>query len=67
MHLLLRDPSHTQRLATFLQSVGQDAVVAGPRQLELVDDTAEAFRLELEIYLRVWRVLHPEAGVELAA
>jgi hypothetical protein len=62
MQLLLRDPGYTDRLAEFLMSVGQPAVVSGPDRVEVDGDDA---RVELEIYLRVWRVLHPEADVEL--
>ena len=33
-----------------------------------IDETAEdAQHLELELYLRVWSVLYPDADVELAA
>jgi hypothetical protein len=65
MQLYVRDPSFTGRLADFLASVGQAPVVAGPDRVDLAggDETARA---ELEIYLRVWRVLHPEARVDLA-
>ena len=66
MQLLLRDPDYTDRLAEFLSSVGQTAVVSGPDRVDLGNGDDEA-RVELEIYLRVWRVLHPEADVELAA
>ncbi|MBV8256473.1 MAG: hypothetical protein JOZ56_08430 [Actinobacteria bacterium] len=68
MQLVLRDPMYTDRLASFLASVGQRPVVAGPDAVELFGDAPdEETRLELEIYLRVWRVLYPEAHVELAA
>jgi hypothetical protein len=68
MHVLLRDPSYTERLASFLTSVGQSPVVAGPASVELEQGAEHAgLRVELEIYLRVWRVLYPEAEVELAA
>jgi hypothetical protein len=66
MQLVLRDPTYTQRLASFLSSLGQDAIVNGPDHLEIEAGGDDA-RLELEIYLRVWRVLYPEAEVELAA
>lgn len=66
MRLLLRDPDYTGRLADFLTSVGQSPVVSGPDRVDLGGD-GESVRLELEIYLRVWRVLHPDAHVELAA
>jgi hypothetical protein len=67
MQLHVRDPSYTQRLASFLSSLGQRTLVSGPGQLEVAEGTDESARLELEIYLRVWHVLYPEAEVELAA
>jgi hypothetical protein len=66
MHLFLRDPSYTDRLAAFLTSVGRRAVVAAPDRVDLDDDVDDLELLEVEMYLRVWRVLHPEADVELA-
>ena len=67
MHLFLRDPTYTDRLAAFLTSVGRRAVVAGPDRVDLDDSVDDdLLRLEVEMYLRVWRVLHPEADVELA-
>jgi hypothetical protein len=63
MRLLLHDSAYTDRLAAFLRSVGQRPVPAGPLALE-VADTEPA---EIEVYLRVWRVLYPEAGVRLQA
>ncbi len=65
MKLILCDPVYTDRLATFLESVGLRPVVAGPDRIELDDGGGESSRLELELYLRVWHVLHPEAKVEL--
>jgi hypothetical protein len=56
MQLRLSDPSYTDRLAHFLRSLGQTAIVAGPAQLEV--DTPQS---ELLIYLRVWAVLYPDA------
>jgi hypothetical protein len=67
MKLLLRDPAYTERLASFLRSLGQTPVVAAPDRVELAEDDDETSRLEVEIYLRVWRVLHPGAEVELTA
>lgn len=66
MDLLLRDPAYTDRFASFLTSLGQQPVVAAPDRVELAVGADEASRLEVEIYLRVWRVLHPEAEVEFA-
>jgi hypothetical protein len=64
MHLILRDPAYTDRLASFLSSLGQHPIVSGPRDVDL--EPCEGDRAELEIYLRVWRVLYPDAEVELA-
>ena len=60
MELRLSDPSYTDRLALFLRSLGQTVLDAGPTQLEV--DTR---RPELEIYLRVWTVLYPDAEVQV--
>jgi hypothetical protein len=67
MQLRLSDPSYTDRLATFLRSLGQTVYVAGPAQLEVdIPDTSSA-RDELAIYLRVWTVLYPDTEVQLSA
>jgi hypothetical protein len=66
MHLFLRDPTYTDRLAAFLTSVGRRAFVAAPDRVELDESSDATQHLELEMYLRVWRVLHPDADVELA-
>lgn len=66
MQLRLRDPQYTERLASFLASLGQHTLVGGPDRLELDPDQSETARAELEIYLRVWKVLYPDADVELA-
>jgi hypothetical protein len=66
MQLLLRDPVYTERLASFLKSLGLQPILGGPLSLEL--DPVESSgpdRAELEIYLRVWRVLYPDAEVEI--
>ncbi len=67
MHLLLRDSAYTDRLASFLRSLGQEALVSGPDELELASPANETSRQEIAIYLRVWEVLYPEAGVEIKA
>jgi len=61
MQLRLSDPSYTDRLATFLRSLGQTVFQAGPGQLEV----AASGRDELMIYLRVWNVLYPDADVQV--
>ena len=65
MQISLRDPAYTDRLAAFLRSLGQTVVVNGPNRVELVADDGELSRGEVQIYLRVWRVLYPEAEVDL--
>jgi fructoselysine-6-P-deglycase FrlB-like protein len=62
MQLRLSDPSYTDRLATFLRSLGQAVLVAAPNQLE-VDAPSSTATSEIEIYLRVWKVLYPDAEV----
>ena len=63
MQLLLTDPVYVERLASFLHSLGIRPVASGPLALEL--DPTGTDRTELEIYLRVWRVLYPDAQVEI--
>jgi hypothetical protein len=65
MQLRLSDPSYTDRLATFLRSLGQTVLVAGPGQLEVDVPAGASSLVELEIYLRVWRVLYPDTDVQL--
>jgi hypothetical protein len=65
MQLRLNDPGYTDRLANFLRSLGQTAIVAGPGQLEVDLPAGPSGREELEIYLRVWRVLYPEIEVQV--
>jgi hypothetical protein len=65
MQLRLNDPGYTDRLANFLRSLGQAAMVAGPGQLEVDLAPGSSAREELEIYLRVWRVLYPDTEVHV--
>jgi hypothetical protein len=60
MRLRLVDPAYTDRLAAYLRSLGQQPLPGGPDSVEL-----EAERAEIEVYLRVWKVLYPEAEVEI--
>jgi hypothetical protein len=66
MQLFLHDPTYTDRLAAFLTSVGRRAVVGAPDRVDIDDTTDDSQHLELELYLRVWRVLYPDADVQLA-
>jgi hypothetical protein len=65
MQLRLSDPSYTDRLASFLRSLGQTAFAAAPGQLEVDLPGTMSARSELGIYLRVWKVLYPDADVQL--
>jgi hypothetical protein len=65
MQLRLSDPRYTDRLANFLRSLGQTAIVAEPGQLEVELPPTEDALVELGIYLRVWKVLYPETEVQL--
>jgi hypothetical protein len=65
MQLRLSDPSYTDRLANFLRSLGQTAIVAGPAQIDLDLKQSRDALVELGIYLRVWKVLYPETDVQL--
>jgi hypothetical protein len=61
--LHLSDPAYTERLAAFLESLGQTVITVAPGHLELEPPLSET---ELAIYLKVWHVLYPEALVSLA-
>ena len=52
MQLRLSDPSYADRLAHFLRSLGQTVTAVEPTRLDV-----ETPRSELEIYVRVWKVL----------
>jgi hypothetical protein len=65
LQLKVSDPRYTDRLAAFLQNLGQAAVVAEPGLVELSTRNERETRAEVEIYLRVWRVLYPGVDVEI--
>ncbi|MGD0272253.1 MAG: hypothetical protein ABSB96_00745 [Gaiellaceae bacterium] len=69
MQLRLGDPIYTERLASFLESLGQATITSGPNEIELlVPDEGrpgEMARKEFAIYLRVWSVLYPDAEVSV--
>lgn len=54
------DPAYTERLAAFLESLGQKVRTRAEDAVELERAIPEA---ELAIYLRVWSVLYPETTV----
>ena len=62
MQLRLSDPSYTDRLATFLRSLGQAVFVDPPDGVE-VDAASRSVEAEIQICLRVWNVLYPDAEV----
>ena len=64
MQLRLSNPAYADRLATFLRSVGQTVVVASPDRLE-VEARDSSSVAEIGIYLRVWKVLYPDAEVHV--
>jgi hypothetical protein len=65
MDIRLADPIYTDRLASFLESLGQSAIQCGPGQIDvIIPDNDDVAARELEIYLRVWQVLYPDAEVE---
>jgi hypothetical protein len=66
MLLQLSDPAATERLAAFLRSLGQTAESVGDGQVELDVPDDEAAHAEVEIYLRVWRVLNPVDEVTIS-
>ena len=65
MQLCLSDPGYTDRLATFLTSLGQTVLVIAPGVLDVDLPPDPSARNELEIYLRVWKVLYPDASVHM--
>jgi hypothetical protein len=67
MQLLVLDPVHASRLAAFLTTLGRPASVTAPDRVDVEETADETQRLEVELYLRVWQVLYPDAEVELAA
>jgi hypothetical protein len=65
MYLHLHDPAYTDRLAAFFESLGQTAHVSAPHHVELGADDDEVTPHALRIYLRAWKVLHPEIEAEV--
>jgi hypothetical protein len=68
MDIRITEPIYTDRLASFLESLGQTAIQCGPGQIDLIVPESEPERSvalsEIQIYLRVWRVLYPDAEIE---
>jgi hypothetical protein len=68
MDIRIAEPVYTDRLASFLESLGQTAIQCGPGHIDLIIPETEPERTvamsEIEIYLRVWGVLYPDAEIE---
>jgi hypothetical protein len=60
--LRLSDPAYAERLVAFLESVGQKGIRVSHTEIDLERAIPEA---ELQMYLRVWSVLYPEATVSV--
>ena len=58
LRLTLSDSVFTNEFQAFLRSVGQEPATAGTRVVEVGTP-----RDELDVYLHVWQVLNPAAGV----
>jgi hypothetical protein len=65
MQLRVSDPGYTERLVNFLRSLGQAVTAAGPGRLQVDIPSTEDALVELGIYLRVWKVLYPDADVHV--
>jgi hypothetical protein len=65
MQLRLSDPTYTDRLATFLHSLGQTVLVVAPSLIDVDLPPGISARNELGIYLRVWKILYPDASVQI--
>ena len=65
MQLRLSDPALTDRLATFLTSLGQAVRIAAPGTIDIELPPTSSARSELAIYLRVWSVLYPDTDVQV--
>lgn len=68
MHVQLSEPSLVDDLLAFLRNVRCVAVAdaGGNISVSIPDVVPEDVkRLELDLYLRVWRVMHPDVAVRL--
>ena len=70
MRILFTDPDSVGDLVAYLRRCGCTAEIAGYGYVEAAPPQRphieQAYlRMELEAYLRVWREMHPNVGVEL--
>jgi hypothetical protein len=69
LRVSVTDVAHASDLVAFLGGTAYEAVQIAPDALAVRPPAAlaeEIARMELEIYLRVWRRTHPGVGVEVA-
>lgn len=62
---LRTQPEYSERLASFFASLGRSAAVANPGRVRVEFPPGTEAERELDIYLRVWAVMHPEAEVSI--
>src|SRR5687767_5412043 len=67
MNIRIAEPVYTDRLASFLESLGQTAITCGPGHIDLIIPDTDPERMialnEVRIFLRVWGVLYPDAEI----
>jgi hypothetical protein len=71
MRILLSDPSLVEDLRDFLQRCNCDVQLRGETMVEASPPERNVepayLRMELDAYLRVWRLMHPGADASIAA
>jgi len=71
IRILLNDPLLVDDLREYLERCNCDVQLRGARAVEAVPSDRDVepvyLRMELDAYLRVWRLLHPGAEVSIAA
>jgi hypothetical protein len=71
MRILLNDPSLVEDLRDYLQRCNCDVQLRGATMVEATPPDRDVeplyLRMELDAYLRVWRLMHPGAEASIAA
>jgi hypothetical protein len=72
MRILVTSTESIDVLVTYLRRCGCSAEIVGSNAVEASPPPRNAMntahlRMELDAYLRVWRAMHPDVGVELVA
>ena len=62
---LRTQPEYSERLASFFASLGRSAAVADAGRVQVEFPPGVEAEHELDIYLRVWAVIHPDAEVTI--